>query len=283
MSSSLNITGKLDSNIVEIFRIVSNVVHDLEMPYVVVGAMARDLVLHYGYGAKIERATGDVDFSMEVPDWAAFEILMSKLIEQGFRETRQQHRLIGPNNTSIDIVPFGGIEDGDAAIVWPPKGDITMNVLGFKEACDNAEWVCIQEEPELNIPVANPAGLVLLKFIAWTDRASDLRKKDATDIAYLFSTYEKIGDIFDALYEERNIEIMEAYDWDITQAASHLLGQHAKHIAHANTVSEIAKLVNGEPGQLTLDLFVDEMCEHIDVQRKRNQQLLTAFITGFNQ
>jgi len=41
------------------------------MPYVVVGATARDLVLHYGHGAAIRRATQDVDFAIEVPDWPA--------------------------------------------------------------------------------------------------------------------------------------------------------------------------------------------------------------------
>ncbi len=51
-----------------------------------------------------------------------------------------------------------------------------MKVLGFQEACDNAEWVRIQENPELDVPVATPAGMSLLKIIAWTDRAGDLRR-----------------------------------------------------------------------------------------------------------
>lgn len=283
MSSSLNITGKVEPEIVEIFQTVSAVVNELQMPYVVVGATARDLVLHYGHGAKIERATGDIDFAMEVSDWMAFDVLKCKLIEQRFRETRRQHRLIGPNDTIVDIVPFGAIEVGDATINWPPNGDVTMNVLGFREACDNAEWVCIQEKPELNIPVATPVGMVLLKLIAWTDRARELRKKDATDIAYLFSTYEKIPEVLDALYDESNAEVMETYEWDITQAAAYMLGQHAKNIAQANTRREVAKLAGGELGELNLERLAEEMCEHINVQFARNQQLLTAFIAGFNQ
>ena len=37
----------------------------------VVGALARDLWLHYGHGVKIERATEDVDLALAV-DWQGF-------------------------------------------------------------------------------------------------------------------------------------------------------------------------------------------------------------------
>lgn len=163
-STSLNIAGKIDPNIVTIFEIVSQALADIEIPYVVVGATARELVLHYGHGAKIERATQDVDFAIEVPNWKAFETLKEKLCEQGFKATQAQHRLISPTDGIVDIVPFGRIEDEEASIAWPPKGEVTMNVIGFQEAYDTAEWVRIQDEPELDIPVATPAGMMLLKL-----------------------------------------------------------------------------------------------------------------------
>ena len=131
------------------------------------------------------------------------------------------------------------------------------------------------------MPVATPAGMALLKIIAWTDRASDLRRKDAMDIAYLLTTYEAIQDVIDALYDGDNTQIMERYDWDITQAAAHLLGQHARSIAQASTREEIVRLANGESGALNLERLVEEMCEHIEFQYDRNQQLLSAFMAGF--
>ncbi|MES9856486.1 MAG: hypothetical protein ABW166_07785 [Sedimenticola sp.] len=82
MSTLLNIAGKIDPDTIAIFETVSQAMAELEMLYVVVGATARDLVLHYGHGAKIERATHDVDFAIEVPSWAAFEALKDKLCEQ---------------------------------------------------------------------------------------------------------------------------------------------------------------------------------------------------------
>jgi predicted nucleotidyltransferase len=33
-----------------------------------VGASARDIVLHYGYGARVQRAIADVDFGMQIGD-----------------------------------------------------------------------------------------------------------------------------------------------------------------------------------------------------------------------
>jgi len=277
----LNIAGKTDPQTVVLFETLSRIIVDLHMPYVVVGATARDLVLHYGHGARMQRATHDVDFAIETPSWTAFDALKDRLCEQGFKTTKVPHRLISPMDTQVDIIPFSQLEDEQTSIVWPPEDEVTMNVIGFQDACDNAEWVRIQDDPELDIPVATPAGMALLKFIAWTDRAKGLRSKDAMDIAYLLSTYEVIQEVVDALYDDNNTSIMETYDWDITQAAAYLLGKHAKDIAQTNTQQEIAKLANGELGQLNLDRLAEEMCEHIEIQYDKHRQLLTAFMAGF--
>lgn len=277
---SLDISGKIDPRIVEVFASVSNVITELKMPYVVVGASARDLVLHHGHGAEIRRATDDVDFAMEVPDWNAFNVLKDKLIEQGFKETRAQHRLISANDTIVDIVPFGAIENEQDAIAWPPKGDVIMNVLGFKEACEHAEWVRVQSNPDIDIPVVTPVGMSLLKIISWTDRAVDLRNKDAKDIAYLLTNYEVIPEVTDTLYTDT--QIMETYDWDITQAAACLLGRRARDIAKENTVAIIEDLINEKLGKLHFDLLVEEMCSYVEVEFDRKLQLLSAFLDGFN-
>lgn len=280
MSTSLDISGKIDPRFVEVFSLVSNVLTELNVPYIVVGATARDLVLHHGHGAEIRRATDDVDFAIEVPDWNAFNVLKNKLIEQGFKEDRSQHRLISPTDTKVDIVPFGEIEHEEDTIAWPPKGDVVMNVLGFKEACENAEWVRVQSEPEIDIPVVTPVGMSLLKIISWTDRAADIRNKDAKDIAYLLMNYEVIPEVTETLYSDT--QIMETYDWDITQASSYLLGKRARDIAKENTVREIDALRNENLPGLHLDLLTEEMCTHIESEFERKNLLLSAFLDGFN-
>jgi len=277
---SLDISGKIDPRIVEVLGSVGKVLTELKMSYIVVGATARDLVLHYGHGADIQRATDDVDFAIEVPDWNAYNTVKNKLTAQGFSETKEQHRLISSTGTYIDIIPFGSIEEKQATIAWPPTGEVIMSTLGFQEACDNSEWIKVQSKPEIAIPVVTPVGMMLLKLISWTDRAAASRNKDAKDIAYLLSTYEVIPEVKESLYAKTHI--METYDWDITLAAACLLGQRARAIAKYIKVVMINALVKEQLGKLNLDLLVEEMCIHTENEFERKQLSLSAFFDGFD-
>lgn len=79
------------SDAVQVYTDVSEICDQLKIPYVVVGASARDIVLHFGHGAKIQRATTDIDFGIQVPNWDAFQLLKQELLSRDFKETRQQH------------------------------------------------------------------------------------------------------------------------------------------------------------------------------------------------
>lgn len=278
-NSLLNISGKLDSKTVALYKSVIDATNQLDIPFVVVGASARDIVLHYGHGADIQRATADIDFGIQIPDWSAFEALKESLLERGFTETRSQHRMISPDNIPLDIVPFGQVADNAENIEWPPNGDWVMNILGFQEAYNRSERVCIQNTPRIDIPVATPSGMAILKLIAWTDRASDMRGKDAKDLLYLFSTYEKIPVINDELYE--NQDLMEKYDWDIELASAYQLGADSRAIMSDKTYDVIAMLFNDEHESLSVDILIEEMCEYIEQQYIRNEQMMNAFIDGF--
>lgn len=112
----LNISAKIEPSLVDLCAIIAGCATQLQIPYLVVGASARDMVLHHGYGAKVQRATADIDFALQVPSWDAFAALRRELIRNNFSETNTAHRLIGPNNWPIDIVPFGGVADESAHI-----------------------------------------------------------------------------------------------------------------------------------------------------------------------
>lgn len=283
MSTSLDITGKIDAATVELFRTVKKTIQRLKMPYVVVGATARDLVLHHGHGAVLERATRDIDFAIEIPGWDAFGALRRKLAEAGFSEGREQHRLYGPAGTIVDIVPFGQVADESVTIAWPPDGEIVMNVLGFQEACDNADRVCLDKPSGLTIPVATPPGMALLKMIAWNDRERDKRIKDARDLAYLLMSYERVPTVLDALYNDW-AEISANYDWDITLAAAHKLGVDAAAIVGEKTRTEIELLLFGKQGAAMQERLITEMCRRNDApEYEKNERLLTAFVAGFGK
>lgn len=272
----LDLSGKIDPALIDICGAVASCAEKLQIPYLVVGAFARDLVMHYGYGAPIQRATTDIDFALQVPSWAAFEALKTELGTHGFTQARAKHRLNAPNGWHIDIVPFGGVTDENANIQWPPDGNVVMNVLGFQEALDHADLVMLDNQRGLQIPVASPVGMTLLKFISWMDRDPHLRNKDAKDLAYLFTNYETIPAIADELYA--NQALMEKYDWNITLAAVHLLGRDAKLIASSDTATFISELLNDRHPKRKIVVLISEM----SIDSMRNEALLHAFHNGFD-
>lgn len=277
--NTLDLSGKIDTKSIAIYSAIDNATRELSIPYVVVGASARDLVLHYGYGATIKRATADIDFGIQVPDWETFEAIRNKLIDSGFKETQSQHRLID-DGMKIDLVPFGAIQDKDAKITWQPEGEVVMNVLGFQEAVENVVNIIIQDEPKIEIPVVTPSGLSLLKIICWTDRDADLRGKDAKDLLYLLKSYEDIPEIKDSIFEYP--EEMEKFDWDITMGSAFKLGIDAAAISSKQTTEYLKQIEDDQVDKRPSDLLIEDMCENIENEFERNQQLLSAYFLGIN-
>jgi len=278
-NTSINISGQIYPDAIQVYIDISEACDQLEIPYVVVGASARDIVLHYGHGARIQRATRDIDFGIQVPNWNAFQSLKQGLLSRGFKESRQQHKLVSASGVPIDIVPFGQLEDDNANISWPPDGDWVMNVLGFQEACENAEIVRVQDAPPVDIPVATPEGMTVLKLIAWTDRSSDMRSKDAKDLLYLFTTYHNIPKVKKQVFDDE--KMMDAYEWDIELASAHQLGKDARNITEEQTCSAIKTLLNGKHEKLRVEQLVQEMGERNDENYEHHKLLLDAFVNGF--
>ena len=150
---------------VELYADISKHAKELSIDFLVVGAMARDLVLVHGFDSTIERGTSDVDFGSNVASWDEFGALRDSLLQAGYEsDAHKLHRLIYKDEVGlaweIDIVPFGKIADENYNIHWPPKQDFAMNVRGFAEALEHALDVQISEEPDIVVPVASPAGIL---------------------------------------------------------------------------------------------------------------------------
>jgi predicted nucleotidyltransferase len=268
----INITKDIDTNTKKCLIEFDEVAKALGIEYMLVGATARDLVLHYVYGAKIERATNDVDMAIHVESWEVFEKIKSYLLGKGYTKTKTEHRLNTTQGTPLDIVPFGGVEIGDSKIAWPPNQDFEMNVLGFSEARENALLVVISEEPVVQVPVVSPAGMSILKLIAWTDRESFIRKKDATDFLYLLNEYEIIPSVQDEIYADDLL--LDKYGGDLELSASYILGRHAGAITKQNTYKFLDKLFNEKISSKTLDRFISDSIEKSqDFKYDRNQKL----------
>jgi predicted nucleotidyltransferase len=279
-TSLINIVGKLPQGLVELYADVSGHAKTLDIDYLVVGAMARDLVLVHGFGSEIERGTRDVDFGISIASWDEFNVLTERLLAVDYHADKNRaHRLYYTGGTDheweIDIVPFGEIADADNNIYWPPKQQTVMNVRGFPEAFANALQVQISEGPEVIISVASPAGICLLKLIAWLDRDVDLRSKDASDFTYLVETYSKIPEIFDTLYDQ---DYMEAQGWDETKASAMKLGKDVSEIASPDTKDFLeAALFNND----IAETFIRDMENNTRMSLERCEELFIIFKDSF--
>ncbi|WIO73860.1 nucleotidyl transferase AbiEii/AbiGii toxin family protein [Porticoccaceae bacterium LTM1] len=235
-STSIDITGKLPKGLVEIYSDIAAHTSALGIDYLVVGAMARDLVLVHGYGSTIERGTRDIDFGINVASWEDFDALGKRILEAGYEpDSKQWHRFSCRDEEGlpweIDILPFGAIADKDATISWPPKQESLMTVLGFAEAAENALAVTINHDPKIVIPVASPVGVSILKLVSWTERV-EFKGKDASDFQYLIRSYTNIPEINDAIYQDGQ---MEAQAWDEGKASAMKLGQDANAVVLPKT------------------------------------------------
>ena len=222
-ASLLDLSGKIDPQLVEVFEAVAGVAAARSIRYFVVGATARDMILGHGHGIAIKRATADIDLGVEVADWKEFNALKEGLAATGkFEPTGSTQRLLYKHGLPVDILPFGLLEHANREISWPPDHSVRMNVLGFEDAARNAQTVRLRAEPILDIPFAAPAGLAVLKVIAWHDRSPE-GSKDAEDLAFLMRSYLDAGQ--QKRLADEHPDLLDDNDFDYERASARLLGR----------------------------------------------------------
>ena len=257
----LDLSGKIEPDLVELFRAIENVIAASQICYFVVGATARDIILHYGYGVPIKRATADTDLGVEVSSWNEFQTLKQELTSTGlFRTTRASHRLIYKKGLPLDIVPFGLLEHPDKEITWPPDNTVKMNVLGFEDAYRSAMKVRLNDSPILDIQFATPVGLAVLKIIAWQDRCPD-GSKDAQDLAYLMSNYMDAGN-HERLFHEHG-DLLVADDFDFVRSGVQLLGRDMAKMMLPGTRDVVLQVLGDETEGEKRYRLVEDMMQNM--------------------
>ncbi len=235
----------LEASTLATLRAVHDIASRRGMPYFVVGATARDILLTHVFGMPAGRATRDVDFAIAVEDWAQFEAIRQALAgTPGFRvDAKVPHRVYfhvpGGWESPIDFVPFGGVEQPPASIGWPPDMSVIMNVAGYREALAGAVYVTVADG--LDVPVASIPGLALLKLFAWHDRGHD-NDKDAHDLHFLMRHYADAGN-HDRLYGDA-FALLESVDHDPDLAGVCLLGQDVATLAAPATFARAMALLD---------------------------------------
>ncbi len=208
-----------------------------DLPFFMVGAMARDLLLQHIHGIHTGRQTRDIDFAFLVESWDVFERVRLNLLAAGkFTEARDVAHRLYFDKLIVDLVPFGAVERADRTIAWPPDGSTILNVTGFKEALQATILVSLPDK--ISVRVAGLPALALLKMSAWEGRRLTESRKDAYDLTLILRHYLDAGNR-ERFYSEA-AHLLEQPDFDYEMAGAWLLG---RDIASLLSPNEKARLV----------------------------------------
>ena len=251
-----DISDKIDKFRLEIITSLKDECDSLNIPFFIIGATARDIILEYFYEKKIYRATNDIDFGICIDDWMTFDSLISALLinDKYSKGEKIEHRLFYNKSYPIDIVPFGKIASKEGTFTWP-KGKKVFTVLGFQEAYDNSNLVKVKNNPELSVKFASPESLCVLKIISWSERYPE-RSRDATDIVSLIESYLEAGNQ-DRLIDEESDLLDDNFDFILSGAR--LLGRDIARNFEKGTIAYVINILEKETGEQDRYRFVEDM------------------------
>ena len=266
-----NLSGKIEKPIVAALYLFKRIADSLGIPFFIVGAFSRDLILKHRYGIEPRRKTGDVDLGVEVANWKQFEKLKESLIETGrFCLTPEKHRL-RCGAILIDILPFGPITDKDKKISWPPEHEVIMSMVGFEEAYEYSITSRLNSDPELDIKMASLAGLAIMKLISWNEKYPN-RKRDAEDLLFIMNKYAEAGNS-ERLYEE-DLSLLQEENFDTKLAGTRLLGRDMAKISDLRTVQIIKGILDAETKELSQYKLATDMIRETGMAEVRFDEIL---------
>lgn len=241
MTTSLDVSRKLDQVSIDLLLAVDSTAAALGVTYCIIGAFARDVILGLCFGIDTGEATRDIDFGLMMNDWAQFDELRARLIaRKEFAEhSSVPHRLTFRGVRRLDIVPFGGIERKPGEIAWPPEFGTVMSTVGLRQAHAHALHIQIAEGK--SVPFVSPAALVLLKLIAWSERGSAVDRRDVRDLGLLLKTYLRAGNE-ERLYGE-HAALLDEPDFDYDAAGARILGRDLAGIAGGDTRARLEQIL----------------------------------------
>ena len=131
--------------LIELLKKLVDCFEEIGLPFYVIGATARDIVMRQLIDTASQRRTKDLDIAIAIPDWEKFEEVSKTLIAAGLGKSQKQRQGFYMGNYDLDVVPYGGVAKEDDNIYWPPEEDIAMSVKGFNEVLQDAITVLIIE------------------------------------------------------------------------------------------------------------------------------------------
>jgi predicted nucleotidyltransferase len=224
-----------------ILSVIVDVSQKLDFEFIVIGAIARELLIKYVFGTDLVlRATKDLDLAIMIDDWHTYDVVKTDLvINHGFTKSDQEQRLIY-NSIPVDIIPFGEIAE-EGSIYWPPDKSFKMSVTGFKEAFDSAVDIIFDA---LKFRILSLEGLFITKLVAWHER-KDTKKTDAEDIGTIIYHY---NDFYpDDLFESYS-HLIDSADYNFLFAGVQIFGIRLKKLLddYPQLLHRIIEILNEE-------------------------------------
>jgi predicted nucleotidyltransferase len=243
----VDISDKIHSSFVDGIDAIRRVAQAQDIPFFIVGATARDLMLHHAFGVPVRRATLDIDIAIRVSDWQQYDSLAASLLASTmFTRVGRGHRFLFRGSEPIDIVPFGRIAGTAKKVAWPPDESFILGVVGFEEAYRSAILVTLRQGPRLDVRVATPAGLAIMKLVSW-DEAYPARAKDAEDFYLIAVSYVDLGNQ-ERVYEDAS-GFTRGEDFDRQMAGARLLGRDMRGLANDDTFRILDEILRRESDQ----------------------------------
>ena len=267
----------IDASTVRILRHLRVACDRLDVPVLLAGAGARDLLLENVYGLDPGRATRDLDFAVAVQSWGQFFALRKSLTSTAeFIDVHpgRPHRLMY-GSVPVDLLPFRGVENDLAQVSWPPEMKVVMNVAGYEEVLDSA--VSVSVEPHWDIRVASLPGLALMKIFAWVDRGA-VNSKDALDLVTLCRTYADAGNLDRVFHQEQ--AMMQLVDYAMERASPWLLGLDLKRSISISTTERLMTVLHDTKRRNQLAVDMSRALAQTGDPYAAAQNLLSDFMQG---
>jgi len=224
----------------------------------VIGAAARDLVIHSVVEQKMPRVTLDVDVAVAVGGHGDLESFVA-----GLRHSPIGTHTYAVHGVPVDVVPFGAIEH-ERHVSFSDEHE--LDVTGIAEALQTSVEVTLPAGTR--VKVASLPAQAVLKVLAWRDRRFD-STKDARDLQTILAA-SSVGPYGDEAWEDKMA--LEATDYDIILAGPCCAGRLAAGPFDDRSAARVLAVLDDVSAHARLAR---------DMDSPSSSDMLRAFTRGF--
>ena len=198
------------NNSEKILKVINKVMTKFSTKYMIIGAVARSILIENIYKSDITRATKDLDISIMIKNWQEYDNIINEFINNyNYNKDKIKYHRLKCGSYIIDILPFGKIEKNNK-IYWPPNFKEYMYVDFWNEIFKSSLKILVKENHKnIKIKIPSLEGFFLLKIVSWFGRLSS---KDARDIKSILTVMKK--EYQDLLFDKYYYLISDNYEYN---------------------------------------------------------------------